>query len=125
LSQSKIFEKIAGVEILPELCNICNENMRKIGLQKVTVLQADARIFSDIDSYEVFFMFNPFPEKAMLEVIHRIDESLKKNHRKIAIIYVNNVHEDLIIQEIGSIKKKSELLNLPRYGCSSAIYTNF
>jgi len=125
LSKTGLFEKIMGIEILPELCDICNCNINRIGLQQITVVNSDARTFSDIDNYNVFFMFNPFPEKAMKEVICRIDESLKRNFRRIVIIYVNNVHEDLIINIINTIEKKSELINLPRYGCSSAIYANF
>ena len=60
----------------------------------------------------------------MYDVVNRIDESLKRNPREMCIIYVNNIYDDLVIEKICGMKKKCEINNLPRYGCTSAIYIN-
>lgn len=45
-------------------------------------------------------------------------------YRQMCIIYVNNIYDDLVIEKICGMKKKCEINNLPRYGCTSAIYIN-
>lgn len=125
LAESGLFKTVTGIEILPELCEICYGNMGKLNCSDVDIINVDARTYTQIDYYDVFFMFNPFPKSAMQEVVKRIDESLERKPRKLCIIYVNNVHDDMILNRINSIKKKSEINNMPRCGCKSAIYINF
>lgn len=123
-AQMEGFDAITGIEILPELCEICRNNMKAVGYPEISVINEDARIYTEIDDYNVIFMFNPFPREAMYDVVKRIDESLQRNQREICIIYVNNIHDDLIINGICNMEKKCELYDLPRYGCTSAIYKN-
>ena len=124
LAQTGKFDEISGIEILPELCEICRENMKHVGYPEISIINDDARIYTEIDNYNVIFMFNPFPRVAMYDVVNRIDESLKRNPREMCIIYVNNIYDDLVIKKICGMKKKCEINNLPRYGCTSAIYIN-
>ena len=122
LAQMGGFDAIAGIEILPELCEICRNNMNVVGYPETSIINGDARIYTEIDDYNVIFMFNPFPREAMYDIVKRIDESLKRDQREMCIIYVNNIHDDLILNRICNMEKKCELHNLPRYGCTSAIY---
>ncbi len=125
LSETGYFHNVDGLEILPELCKICRTNLNKLGLETVKIINEDARDYSGIDDYDVYFMFNPFPEPAMKKVVAQIDESLHRKPRKISIIYVNNVHDKLLIESIENLVQREIIENLPRYGCSSAIYTNY
>ena len=110
---------------MPELCDIANDNMRKLNYLDVNIYNEDARFFNKIDYYNSFFMFNPFPEEAMVSVINRLQESLARNDRKICIVYINCVHEKLLMNGINNLYCRYSFQNIPRYGCKTAIYTNY
>lgn len=123
LDKQKSFDYVAGLEILPELCVIAKHNIDKLNIA-ADIINADAREYKEIDSFDLFFMFNPFPEKAMSEVAKRIKESLDRKNRKIYIIYINSICEKTLLNAIPSLRKECTIKNLPRYGCQSSIYSN-
>ncbi|MEO5909158.1 MAG: class I SAM-dependent methyltransferase [Ginsengibacter sp.] len=95
------FKKITGVDFLPSLCNEAKINLQKI---KPLFLSADFEIICvDAANYPikyddtVFFFFNPFDEVVMLQVVKNILTSIKKNSRKIYIVYVNPVHKEIFL----------------------------
>ena len=115
------FDKIAGIDILPELCTIAETNMKKNKI-KAKIVNADARIFKEIDQYDVMYMFNPFPEKAMKEVAERINESLQRVNRQLYIIYVNDLYREILLNKIENLQIIEEIMNVPRYGCKCSIF---
>ena len=125
LKKTALFDVVDGVEILPELCEIAKTNMRAKKINDVHIFNEDARKFEKIDDYNTFFMFNPFPKEAIIEVVDRLQESLDRNDRKICIIYINNVHEEQLLKRISGLRIRQEVIDLPRFGCKSTIYTNY
>lgn len=66
------FSKCAGVEYNRELADICIQNMRRLGLEDVTVRVGDAREFEGYESYDTFYLFNPFGPEVFRDVIKKI-----------------------------------------------------
>ncbi len=83
------FSKIAGVELSPELVAIAEDNFRKLNIGTVTMTVGDAADFTDLDAYNYFYFFSPFPCSVMGAVIRNICVSLIANPRKAVIIYFN------------------------------------
>jgi Methyltransferase domain len=83
------FSKIAGVELSPELVAIAEDNFRKLNIGSITMRACDAADFTDLDEYNYFYFFSPFPCSVMSAVIQNICTSLIARPRKAVIIYFN------------------------------------
>ncbi len=81
------FKNIAGVELSDSLYEIAQQNLRIIGTKKIKLFHCNAVDFTDFDSYNYIYMFNPFPENIMKEVVINIENSLYRMPRKLTIIY--------------------------------------
>jgi SAM-dependent methyltransferase len=114
------FSKITGVEISPDLAAIARENLRKLELDRVEVRCCDAADFRDLDDYNYFYFFDPFPCAVMKEVIRNIENSINKHPRKVTLIYLNpNCHAEI---EASSVLYKIRELEHFQHDCF--IYTN-
>ena len=88
------FRKIIGVELLPELHEIAQENLAryKNKSQKCRALQAicgDAVDFDFPDEPLVIFLFNPLPEAGLSTVMAHLDASLRVHPRAVYVLYHN------------------------------------
>jgi SAM-dependent methyltransferase len=88
------FRRIVGVELLPSLHQIAQENLRqyKSEAQKCFALEAvcaDATEFLLPADPLVLFLFNPFPESGMRRVIANLEQSLRAHPRPVYILYHN------------------------------------
>lgn len=83
------FSKIAGVELSPELVAIAEDNLKKLNIGTITMTVSDAADFTDLDEYNYFYFFSPFPCSIMSKVIQNICSSLIARPRKAVIIYFN------------------------------------
>lgn len=93
------FAKITGVELSPELAAIAEKNLKKLGITNVKTVVSDAADFTDLDMYNYFYFFNPFPRAVMNAVIQNITASLHKRPRKLIIIYFNPEFHDVIVTD--------------------------
>lgn len=123
LNKYGLFDKITGIELLPELCSVAENNIKKHDVM-ADIVCADAREYEQIDMFDVLFMFNPFPEKAMELVANRICESLQRSPRHIYIIYVNAVCNEILLERVPDLHNLGTINNMPRIGCKSSIYSN-
>ena len=78
------FRRIVGVELLPALHQIAQENLRlyKNDAQKCFALEAicgDANEFPFPDEPLVIYMFNPLPESGMRRVCANLEQSLRSS----------------------------------------------
>lgn len=89
------YRKLWGVEISEELLSIANSNLKKLKIQNVELVQLDAGLYSIPDTVTHIFMFNPFPEVVMREVLRNINISIIRKKRKVVIIYLQPVYSDL------------------------------
>ncbi len=92
------FVRILGVELLPSLHQIAQENLRryKSESQKCFTLEsicADATAFQLPADPLVIFLFNPFPESGMRQVIANLDQSLREHPRPVYVLYHNPLLE--------------------------------
>ena len=95
------FRKIMGVELLPELNQIAQENLRKYSSvdQKCQVLESicgDACEFQFPAEPIVLYLFNPVSESGLGRVIGNLERSLIENPRRVLVLYHNPEHEEIL-----------------------------
>jgi SAM-dependent methyltransferase len=96
------FRQIIGVELLPALNRIAQENLKqyKSESQKCFDLEsicADATIFPLPDAPLVIYLFNPFPESGLRRALTNLRESLKKKPRPTYVLYHNPQLEQILM----------------------------
>jgi SAM-dependent methyltransferase len=103
------FRRIVGVELLPALHKIAQENFRayKGESQQCFALEsicADATEFPLPDEPLVIYLFNPFREAGLWRVIAQLEKSLHANPRPLYVLYHNPLLEH-VLRETGALKK--------------------
>lgn len=92
------FNKILGIELLPELHAIAEQNIAKFLSEHsvsgtVKSICADATQFPLPEEPLAILLNNPLPERALRGFIRNIEKSLKNSARPIFLIYANPVLE--------------------------------
>jgi hypothetical protein len=118
------FHDLRGIEFAHELCEIAKYNIEIFRSRNKTdavfkIVESDVAKYSVRTDENVFFMFNPFEETVMEQVLNNISVSLKVLPRKILIIYLNPAC-DKLIKSFKGIRKIGEYL----YGYRFIVYTN-
>ena len=95
------FRRIVGVELLPALHRVAVENARKYASDKqqcfrIDVVCDDARNFSFPPDPLVLYLFHPFPEPVLEQVIGTLERSLQQKPRPVYLIYYNPVLEHVL-----------------------------
>jgi len=95
------FRRILGVELLPALDHIARENLRqyKNDAQQCFALEslcADATTFAFPDEQLVIYLFNPFPETGMRQVVGNLEQSLRASPRPLYVLYHNPLLEHVL-----------------------------
>jgi SAM-dependent methyltransferase len=103
------FRRIVGVELLPALHRIAQENLRlyKNDAQKCFAMEticADANEFSFPEEPLVVYMFNPLPESGMRRVCANLERSLRERPRAVHVLYHNPLLEH-VVSEGGVFRK--------------------
>ena len=95
------FEKIGGVELSTELCEIAKKNLNKVMPDSVEwdVYNADAGKWDGYDEYDVFYLFNPVPEEVLREIENELEQSMNRKPRKLTIMYLMPAHVDVFINK--------------------------
>lgn len=103
------FRRIIGVELLPSLHQIAQENLAcyKSDLQKCFALEcvcADATCFPVPDDPLLVYLFNPFPEAGLRTALGNIKKSLQQHPRPIYVLY-HNPQLEHVFGEVGGFNK--------------------
>jgi len=103
------FRRIIGVELLPSLDQIANENLRryKNDSQQCFTLEsvcADATQFPLPSEPLVGYLFNPFPEPGLRQVIGNLEQSLREHPRAVYVLYHNPLLEHVLAKS-ASLRK--------------------
>ena len=103
------FRRIVGVELLPSLHHIAQENLRqyKSESQRCFALEticADASAFPFPEDPLVIYLFNPFPESGMRQVVANLEHSLRACPRQVYILYHNPLLEYVLSE--GALLRK-------------------
>jgi SAM-dependent methyltransferase len=103
------FRRIVGVELLPSLHAIAQENLAKYKSesQRCFALEsvcADATVFPLPEDLLVIFLFNPFPESGMWQVMRNLERSLHAYPRPAYVVYHNALIE-YVLAESAALRK--------------------
>jgi SAM-dependent methyltransferase len=97
------FQRIIGIELLPELNRIAEENIRKFlrahpRSPTMEVHCVDAGDFVFPVEAAVLFLNNPLPETALARLLEHLERSLGERPRPTFLLYANPVRESVIAQ---------------------------
>lgn len=91
------FAKVRGIEFAHELCQIARDNWEKFrgktgSTSDVEFVEADVATYVIRPDETVFFLFNPFDETILAQVLCNIEASLEAHPRKvyIAVAYLSD-----------------------------------
>lgn len=95
------FRRVVGVELLPELSAVAEENIRKFSSEKracgeIEAICGDATDLEFPDPPLVVFLFHPLPEPALQRFVGHLGGSLRENPRPAYVIYANPVFEQIV-----------------------------
>lgn len=113
------FKNITGIDFASSLCKEAETNIEKIKpffpRTRFQIICDDAVNYKIENDTDVFFFFNPFDEVVMLQVAKNILLSLRQKQRKIYIVYVNPLHQEIFLSagfEEEYYLKKMEYIEL-------------
>ena len=97
------FRRIVGVELLPSLHQIAQENLSnyKNDLQQCFQLEsicADATTFNLPEDPLVLYMFNPLPEFALRHVVANLERSRRVTQNPMYVLYHNPLLEHVLCE---------------------------
>jgi SAM-dependent methyltransferase len=95
------FRRIIGLELLPDLNRIAQENIRAYSASQGREVQAesvcgDATNFSFPDEPLVVYFFHPLTEAGFRQVIANLQASLAAQPREIHLVYANPIFELIV-----------------------------
>jgi SAM-dependent methyltransferase len=95
------FRRIMGVELIAELHRAAEENIRVYhsATERCTQIESllgDAREFEFPEEPLVLYLFNPLPERALSEVLQRLEKSLARVPRPAWVVYHNPLLERVL-----------------------------
>ncbi len=105
MAAERPFARVIGVELLPELNAIAQQNIAayKSEAQYCFALEShagDARDFKFSAEPLVLYLFNPFPEYVLRDVLKHLHASLLEFPRDIFVIYHNLVLEQVFAEQL-------------------------
>jgi SAM-dependent methyltransferase len=97
------FCRIMGVEILPELHRMAEENIRayRSPTRRCTEIES---ICTDASTFElpagplVLYLFNPLPEMSLRQVFANLERSLRQHPRTVYVLYCNPLLEHALME---------------------------
>ncbi len=95
------FRRILGVELVPELHRVAQDNIRRYHSpgQRCRQIEShcgDAGEFQFPPEPSVLYLFNPFPESLLRQVLAKLETSLRECPRPIYLIYHNPLLEAVL-----------------------------
>jgi len=95
------FRRILGVELLPELNQIAQQNIERFSspIQRCRDIEAacmDAAEFSFPQEPLVIFLFNPLPVEGLRKLVQNLEGSLWMNPREVRVVYGNPTFEEVL-----------------------------
>jgi hypothetical protein len=94
------FARIIGVELLPALNRIAEENIAKYKSEtqkcfSIASVRGDATAFALPDGPLLVFLFNPFLESGLKRVVANLEDSFRANPRPVFVVYHNPQLEEV------------------------------
>ncbi len=97
------FRRILGIELLPALHRVAQENLNayRSDSQRCFTLETvcgDAREFVFPPEPIMLYLFNPLPERALIDVMTNLDHSLCQYPRVVYVLYHNPLLEHVLVK---------------------------
>jgi SAM-dependent methyltransferase len=97
------FRRIVGVELLPELHCVAEENIRNYRSERqkcfrIEAICADAREFILPKEPAVVYLFNPFTESLFQEVVANLEHTMREGRQPVYVLYHNPLLERVLAQ---------------------------
>jgi SAM-dependent methyltransferase len=91
------YQKVYGIEFSPQLVEICKANIEKFRQKRKTdtefdVTCVDAAHYEISEHINVIFLFNPFGEPVMGQVVENVVASLLAHPRVVYVVYINPLY---------------------------------
>jgi SAM-dependent methyltransferase len=115
------FARVDGIELSKEISEIAIRNLTKLKKQRWQVINGDAITYKDYNAYSMLYLYNPFPEEIMRQVVANIHSSISGREQEMLIIYNNPVCHEVIVKN-GVFCKQREYPN--GYGDRIFVYSN-
>ena len=95
------FRRILGIELLPELHRVSEENISKYKSDSqqcfaIDCLLGDACEFAFPPEPTVLYLFNPLPEYELARMIGYLDRSMREHPRSVFVLYHNPLLEHVL-----------------------------
>jgi SAM-dependent methyltransferase len=95
------FRWVMGIELLPELNSIAEQNIRQFSNEKracgdIQAVCGDATEFSLPAEPLVVFLFNPLPEAELKKLVGNLEYSLREHSRLAYVIFANPILEKVV-----------------------------
>jgi SAM-dependent methyltransferase len=104
------FGRVDGLELSSQLVRIAQRNLERMRISNAAIFCCDAAAFDELDRYNYFYMYNPFPEVVMRPVMDNIASSLNRSPRKATLIYKNPVFHGIVVdrgfQKVAETKQQ-------------------
>jgi len=87
--------KVVGIELCEELCQVARANVRRMRKRRspVEIRHVDAAL-ADISDGTIYYMFHPFGQSTLLDVLENIKKTHDLANEKVTIIYTNAQHAE-------------------------------
>ena len=98
-------KEVIGIDYDKRHCDDAERNIKSLKQKKTYI-----RVFNVLaEQYDytvgtIFYLFHPFSEDVLKQVMYKIKDSLLSNKRRIRIVYVNPKYENLL-ENIEGIEK--------------------
>jgi SAM-dependent methyltransferase len=94
------FRRILGVELLPELHRVAEENARilheRTRCREIETVCGDATEFAFPPEPLVLYLFHPLPEAGLVRVMQNLERSLRESPRAVRVVYHNPLLERVL-----------------------------
>lgn len=100
------FSRISGIDVSDALVGVARANLARLGLEKVEVLCCDAEEFKELDDYSFVYLYNPFPCSVVHRFMRNLTESLRRQPRRLTLIYKNPTCHEIVTATAGFTKAR-------------------
>lgn len=98
------FQRILGIELLPDLHRVAKENISKYKSDSqrcfaIECVLADASEFDFPAAPTVLYLFNPLPESGLIRMLSNLEQSLREHPRPVFVLYHNPLLEYVVTRK--------------------------
>ncbi len=106
------FRHVIGVEFSSQLCDVARSNVaalkQRLGRPiNVEIVEIDAAKFEILEDQTVFYLYNPFNEVVLSQVMANLRDSLSRSARKVCLIYNTPIHR-AVVEKSGIFSRTVE-----------------